>query len=172
MSSMAEEPSNDAVATPASPRRSSIKYTVVRNALSNWAAFGADALVAFLLTPYLIGRLGTTVYGVWILVGALAGYLGMLDFGLRISIGRHVAFHRGREDHEGILRTLNTALTALVGLGAAAWVLVMAAALQLHVLFPIPPEQLADARHALVIVGVQLAAGLPLRSFDAVLWGF
>src|SRR5262245_46960006 len=149
----------------------SLKARVIRNIASNWFGFAADSAVAFLLTPFLIHRLGMEIYGVWILIGALAGYLGMLDFGLRGSVGRFVAFHRGRGDREAILNTINTAVFSLVALGAIGFCIVAVTALNLEHLFEIPPEHLGQARWALLLVGMQLGAALPLCAFDGILWG-
>jgi O-antigen/teichoic acid export membrane protein len=151
---------------------SAVRRTTIRNVLANWAGFGTESVVAFFLMPFLIHRLGQESYGAWILIGSLAGYLGILDFGLKSAIGRYVAFYRGRGDHEGVLRTLNTALALLVCLGTVAFGLVWLVSLGLHRLVDIPAESLPAAQLALVIVGVSLGSSFVLQGFDAVLWGY
>ena len=67
-------------------------------------------IAGFVVAPLLVRRLGTTGYGLWIVIGSLSGYFGLLDLGLRGSVGRQLAFHRARSDHEATNRTLSSAL--------------------------------------------------------------
>jgi O-antigen/teichoic acid export membrane protein len=160
------------VAGGAPAEMSAVRRAAIRNVLANWAGFGTESVVAFFLMPFLIHRLGQESYGAWILIGSLAGYLGILDFGLKSAIGRYVAYYRGCGDHEGVLRTLNTALALLVCLGTLAFGFVWLASLGLHRLIDIPAESLPAAKLALVIVGAALGSSFILQAFDAVLWGY
>ncbi|MFN0054091.1 MAG: lipopolysaccharide biosynthesis protein [Planctomycetales bacterium] len=148
-----------------------LKRRTLRNVISNWAGFIVDVLVTLGLTPVLVAQLGDEGYGVWILIGSLAGYLLMLDFGLRGSMGRFVAFYRGRSDKEGVLRTANTAMLVLIGVGAVVALLLVLSSFALHRIFTLEPEHLAQGRTALLIIAVQMGIGLSLSAFDAVLWG-
>jgi O-antigen/teichoic acid export membrane protein len=152
-------------------RPGGLRSRTIRNAIAGWAGFAVDGVSAFLLTPYLLHHLGDESYGVWLLIGAFAGYLGFLDFGLRGAVGRFIALNRGRGDRDQILATINSALVALTGVGLIAIVVVSLAAAKLHWFFEIPPEKLADARLAMVIVGVQLGAVFPMCVCEGVLWG-
>jgi O-antigen/teichoic acid export membrane protein len=55
---------------------------VARNALAGIASRFGMMAVAFALTPYVVHHLGLRLFGLWSLTGAVAGYLGLLDFGL------------------------------------------------------------------------------------------
>lgn len=168
-------PENDAESAAAGSGRgaSGLKRRVIRNTIANWVGFAADTLIAFFLTPFLIHRLGTDSYGSWLLIGSLAGYFGMLDFGFKKSIGRFVAYYRGRNDHEGVLRTVNSAVFLLFGVGTVAMGFVWLSAQGLSLIFPkIAAEQLPEMQHALLIIGVNLAVSMVVFSFDATLWGY
>lgn len=146
--------------------------SAVRNAILNWVGFGAEVAVAFFLTPYLIARLGAELYGVWLVIGSLAGYFGMLDFGFNNAIGRFVALHRGRNQHDDVIRTVNTAVGILAIVGTIAFALICATAPFLSFVVDIPEGQLTEARIALVIVGLNLAASFTLGGFESLLWGY
>jgi O-antigen/teichoic acid export membrane protein len=60
--------------------------------------------VGFLLTPFLIGRLGADSYGLFLLVTSVSGFLGVMDLGLGQATVRYVAYYCGREDLAGINR--------------------------------------------------------------------
>ena len=86
---------------------------ILRNICSNWAGYGVAVVIGFLLSPYLVHQLGKTVYGVWTLVASVTGYFGVLDLGLRQSVGRFVTRRVSLEDHEGVNRTMTTAIAML-----------------------------------------------------------
>lgn len=130
-----------------------------------------DAAIGFLMAPFLIHRLGDTTYGLWILIGSLTGYVGMLDFGLRGSVGRYVALYHSRGDRAGLLSTVNTAAVVLLLLGTAALAAVGLLTLALPLLVEVPVDQLFTARLALAIVGLHLTCFFVLRIFDGMLWG-
>ena len=46
--------------------------------------------MAFVLTPYIIIKLGAATYGVWSLMISVIGYLGLVDIGIRGSVGRYI----------------------------------------------------------------------------------
>ncbi len=56
---------------------------VLRSTVANWTAFAVAAVVGFMLSPFIVHRLGNSAYGTWALLGSLVGYLGLLDFGVR-----------------------------------------------------------------------------------------
>jgi O-antigen/teichoic acid export membrane protein len=136
----------------------------------NWAGTAIEMVAGFVIAPLLVRRLGTTGYGLWIVIGSLSGYFGLLDLGLRGSVGRQLAFHRAQNDHDATNRTLSSAFTILGSLG----VLIVAATLIATGLFGRifePPTELIDeARLALLIVGINLAITFPLQVFDGNLW--
>jgi O-antigen/teichoic acid export membrane protein len=143
-----------------------------RNLVCNCAGVGVDALAGFLVAPFLIHRLGDSTYGLWIVLGSLTSYFGLLDLGVRGSVGRHVAFHQAKKDQARVNQTVSTAAVILAVLGLVALVGTLAAQLFFFRLFDVPSDQVAEVRVALFVVGVNLSASLVLNVFDATLWGF
>src|SRR5262245_53174193 len=129
-------------------------------------------LVGFVLAPFLLHRLGQSLYGLWLLIASFTSYFGLLDLGVRGSVGRAVAFHRARGDQEGVNATLNTALAVLSGAGLIALLGTLALVPFFPQLFEIPEGSRADAQWALLLVGLNLALWLPLNVFDATLWAY
>jgi O-antigen/teichoic acid export membrane protein len=143
---------------------------VARNIFWNYAGMAATMTAGFVTAPFLINRLGSTTYGLWILIGSFTGYFGLLDLGVRGSIGRFMAFHRGRQDHDAVNEILSTAL-AFLCIPAGITVLgTMATAFVFFFLFDVPPDETLDVRTALIIVGVNLAVSFPLSAYDSTLW--
>lgn len=149
-----------------------LKRIVTRNIAANWLGTAVTMLVGFFVAPFLVNRLGDTDYGLWILIGSLTGYFGLLDLGVRSSVGRYVAFYRAKNDQDGVNATISSALTILSGVGALALIAVVCVALIFARIFDVPVGQQAAVRLALLIVGLNIALRLPLDVFDATLWGF
>ena len=53
-----------------------------RGALLSYVTILVVNLSGLLLTPFIIRSLGNAEYGLYLLIGSLAAYLGVLDFGL------------------------------------------------------------------------------------------
>ncbi len=43
-------------------------------------------MVAFFLTPFVVNSLGSTAYGIWVLLMSLTGYYGLLDLGVSAAL--------------------------------------------------------------------------------------
>lgn len=78
----------------------------LHNLTYNWGGHAATLVVMFFLSPYIVGKLDAISYGIWSLINVLTGYMGILDLGVRASVGRHVALYLGREDQQGIDETI------------------------------------------------------------------
>jgi len=143
---------------------------VARNIFWNYAGMAATMAAGFITAPFLINRLGSTTYGLWILIGSFTGYFGLLDLGVRGSIGRFIAFHRGRHDHGAVNEILSTAFAFLCVPAGITVLGTMASALVFFFMFDVPPEETLDVRTALIIVGVNLAVSFPLSAYDSTLW--
>lgn len=82
-------------------------------------------LSGLLLTPFIIRTLGNEEYGLYLLIGSLAAYLGVLDFGLNNAVTRYVAQCAAKRDRQEEAGFLGAALVvnalasvAIIGLGA------------------------------------------------------
>ncbi len=142
------------------------------NVVLNWVGMGVTMLTGFIVAPYLVHRLGDTVYGLWILIASMSGYFGLLDLGVRGSVGRYVAYFRARGEEIEVSRTLSTAFALLGGVAILALIATGLVLLVFFHLFDVPPEHVAAARLAILIIGINLALTFPVSVFDGVLWGF
>lgn len=104
----------------------------VRNLAINWSSFALTGSVLFFLSPLVLHSLGAVEYGLWSLLNVLTGYLGIMDLGIRASIGRHIFLYVGREDHDAVDETIRTGLGIFTGVG----VFILAAAVLFGWAFP------------------------------------
>ena len=142
-----------------------------RNAAANWLAFLFVAIVSFFLSPFVVHHLGGTAYGVWSLLVALVGYLGLLDFGVRGAVTRYVAHHHAVGDNAGSSSIVSAGLALFGILGALAILLSGVFAYFSPILFNIPDSLVSDARIVLVLGGLTVATTLIGAVFAGVVTG-
>ena len=142
---------------------------IVRNIFSNWASYVVTAMIGFLLSPFIVHRLGTTGYGIWTLVLSLTGYFGLLDLGTRSSVGRFLAHHLALKDDLQANRTLSTAVGILAVGGGLALLATIVMAEFFFPSFHVGPQYESSAKIALFITGINMSCVLPLGVFSSLL---
>ena len=146
-------------------------HRLVSNTAWNVATLFSNAVIGFLLIRFFLNHLGPARYGVWILIGSLFRYRGLLSMGLNSAINRYVPMYLAQGNREAAQRAMCTVfgfylLTGIVFLGLTA--------LLRHyvgVWFTIGPELLSSARQLVLIVGVGFAVVMPLQLASAALTG-
>ncbi|HUT57292.1 MAG TPA: oligosaccharide flippase family protein [Phycisphaerae bacterium] len=146
----------------------STRHVILRNVASNWIGYLVGVVVALFISPFVVHTLGDSSYGIWTLVVSVTGYYGLFDLGIRSAVGQYVTRYWAQRDMDGVNRTMNTAFVALatVALPVAGTTVVLAVLLPR--LFDIDPGYAPQAQGALLIIGLRVAAGLPLAIYGAV----
>ena len=146
---------------------------IVRNLSWNWLGIAVDAIVAFLLCPYLISQLGMSEYGAWVMIGSLTGYFGLLDLGIRGSVGRFVAYYLAKDQQKSASEIVSTAILMLVATGVVGMLGTWVVARYTDVLVgqEFTAASLQSIQWAIIIAGINLAVQLPSNGLEGVLWG-
>lgn len=145
---------------------------VLRSVLSNWSYLIVNAIVAFLMTPFIVRHLGDSAYGVWALVLQLTGYMGVVDVGLRSALVRFVASAHTIKDQNGLNRLLSS--TIMIYGVMAPLSLIVGGVLAVFALphMHIGPEMLGKAQITLFIAALIIACDFLFATFHASLAGF
>ncbi len=147
------------------------KTRLLLNALVSWGGTIAQMVAVFLVSPILVHGLGDARYGVWAFVESILAYLTLFDLGIGAAVVRYVARFEGTGDLAGINRTFSVSLClfAAAGLG----VLGVAGLILGPVwpMIPVPAGLRFEAWWLMALLSFNLAAGLPLGVFAAVLDG-
>jgi O-antigen/teichoic acid export membrane protein len=106
---------------------------ILRNLTANWVGHGANLVVMFFLSPFILHTLGVTEFGIWQLLTVLTGYMGILDMGVRAGTGRYIIVYLGQDDLEKVDETIRTGL----GLYTVMSSLILAAGVVLGLVFPL-----------------------------------
>ncbi|UCC14679.1 MAG: flippase [Gammaproteobacteria bacterium] len=136
---------------------------------SSYARFLVAIAAVVFVTPIIIERVGLEAYGIWALVLATVGLLGLMDFGLATSAVKFIAERTGDADRDGRNRVMCALFTVYTGISIALLLGVTVATLGG------PGESMFGETRGqavlLLAVGGSVAAGLFLSLFRAALAG-
>lgn len=144
---------------------------VLRNVFSNWGCYIVATGVNFFISPYVVRHLGNTAYGVWTLILALTGYLGLLDLGVRGAVTRYVAKFHAQTDHE---KASSVASSAMVIFSTAGLLAILTSGVLAGFVvgrLEIPPQFITAAKFVLVITGLNIATSLINGVYGGILVG-
>ena len=135
------------------------------NAAYSVAEYVAQPVALLLAAPFLVHRMGLPQYGIWMLVSAILGSMGILSTGFGDATVKYVSTYRGQNNPAGVERTIRATLTINTALGAVFGGLVWLAAPWLaHSAFKIEAELQSASIAAIRISAIILV----LRSVESV----
>ena len=140
---------------------------VMLNVLATLVLTGAG----FLLTAFLIHRLGPAAFGSWVLVASVLAYSSILDFGVGLTIMRFVAEVAHLPDRREANRVVSTAVVAFTAAGLALLAAGVAVAPLFADLFSVAPHERDSFVLAFRISCAGLALTFPSAVWTAVLQG-
>jgi len=139
------------------------------NAMSNVVTFVVAAVVTYFLTPYFIRVLGQTRYGIYALMLTVVGYAGVLNLGIGPAVTRFVAEYLGQGDLAKARRCIKASLSILLVSGSVLVVLAITQADALCGFLNVPPEETAEFRDLIKIMGAIAAVTLLYQLYASVL---
>jgi O-antigen/teichoic acid export membrane protein len=143
----------------------------VRSAVANWVGFGAQLAAAFFVSPVLVHGLGDRRYGIWSLVESVLAYLMLFDLGVAASVVRYVARFEATRDQDALNRVFSASLCIFAAAGAAVLGVTLVLGFPAFPLLGVPADLAAEGRWMLVLLGLNLAVGLPANVFACVIDG-
>ncbi len=158
---------NGAVPAPAEKLSAKIVRNTIANAVGRfwWMALG------FVLTPYIVGKLGDERFGIWAFLGVFVGYFAVVDLGIAPAVIKYVAGYYTSRDFERLNRAVNSAFFAVVFLmGVFCLVGVVFSRSFLH-LFKISPQYYSEAWFALIGFFILMIGQGSLSVFQGILSG-
>jgi O-antigen/teichoic acid export membrane protein len=112
------------------------------------------------------------MYGVWVLLLSVTGYMGLLDTGLKTSIVRYVSRFNAVSDRENLDRVVSTSFMLYSGLSVVALLMTVVLALQFENMFKVDPQMIETIRMVVYLGGIGVAITLPISVFGGLLVGF
>lgn len=145
-----------------------IRKSIVRNTAWNYVGFAVNLAVNLLLFPVAIAQMGDAATGIWLLIGSVSGYMGLLQLGLAPAMAQFAAAHIATRDDVSLARTVSTSLVLVTGLGSIALFALPLVPWLLQV-FSIPEALAGEARVAFILGIVGVPMQMPGHIFNAVL---
>ena len=150
---------------------SSRRQGLLVNSTANWIGYAARVLVGFVVTPQLIRGLGGRRYGIWSLVESVLAYLSLFDLGIAASLVRYAARFETERDWKSFNEVFNTTLCLFLGIGLLVLTVVAVLAFGWTRPLGVPAELASEVRLLLLLLGANLAFGLPLGVFPTLFDG-
>src|SRR5699024_10363208 len=124
-----------------------------------------------IITPFIIRNLGDSQYGLYMLIGALIGYIAVLDFGLNNTIVRFVAKYRVEQNKD---EEENFLFSTFIIYGIISVVLMITGIIiyfQLEIIFKgsLTVNEIETAKIMFLILIFNLAFTLPMKSFTGIM---
>ncbi len=147
-------------------------HIILKGTVSNYLRQVVQIAVFILLTPFIVDKVGKDDFGLWSLIQATVGLLGLMDLGFATSVVKYVADARGRNDNDRLGTITSTLFWIYVVLGSGMMLVAGVLTPLLPKVFDIPTDMVATTRIVFLLIALRSAQALPLGMFMAVLVGF
>jgi O-antigen/teichoic acid export membrane protein len=148
-----------------------IRQRLLTGAAVNVAGRFTSAGIWFLLTPIVLAHLGRRGYALWTLMGAMASYGWLLDFGIGGAVVKYVAEHVARGERAAARMMIGSASLLSLGLAAVMVLTSVALAAVIPGLLDISAGEQALAKAAIVLTGIDVAVTIAFSPRVSVLRG-
>ncbi|MHC4395569.1 MAG: oligosaccharide flippase family protein [Planctomycetota bacterium] len=151
-----------------------MRKELIKNTLFSCSETFVITLMWFILTPYMIHKLGKEAFGIYALltVFSITGYLALLEFGIHSAAVKFIAEYNTRKNFEKLNAVINTSLFVLFISGGIAGIgLFFLTKYFIIKLFHIPFEYAEVTRILLYLLAFQLFWLFPSLIFNSILEG-
>jgi O-antigen/teichoic acid export membrane protein len=145
---------------------------ITYNAISNFLRYAVYVVVTFVMTPFIVKNLGTSSYGMWVIILSVLGYAGILEMGVQTAVVKLVSQYHGANDLKSLNEVVGAALVFFAGAG-------LIVALTCWAILPffidalvIDPSGRETVRQLLVILGINVLFIFPNYVFSGLVYGF
>ena len=142
-----------------------------RNVVLIYGVYAATLVSGLVVTPIIVGALGTEQFGIWALIGSILGFIGLLDFGIGPSLIRFAAEQRGRNARDETSELTSTAFAIYLGLALVTLLLAFVLAVALPHVVDISDQYVRGAQIALIISVGTFLIRFPVGLFSYLLAG-
>jgi O-antigen/teichoic acid export membrane protein len=142
-----------------------------RNVILIYGVYAATLVSGLVVTPIIVGALGTEQFGIWALIGSILGFIGLLDLGIGPSLIRFAAEQRGRNARGETSELTSTAFAIYLVLAVVSVLLAVLLAYLLPLVVDISDEYVRAAQIAVVVSVGTFVLRFPLGLFSFLLAG-
>ena len=136
------------------------KNTVIVSVFSNWASLVLAIVMAFIVSPILVNKLGDETYGIWVIIVSVTGYFTVLDFGVNTAIVRFISKYTALKNYTKAIETYSSSFALFFIIGTVVVIATAIFAFFFKEAFNIESFSRAYLYLVFFIVGVDLALNL------------
>lgn len=144
---------------------------LVYNTVYNVIMLVLTALISFFLVRFFLVQLGEERYGIWVLIGSVFRYRGIMTMGLSSSINRHIPVYMAQGDNAGVQRVVSTTFFFFSVLAVLLFIVSVIICINIGSWFTINPDFVKIASLLTLMLGFCFAFSMPLQLFSGVLSG-
>lgn len=149
----------------------SLSGKIVRNTFFNMLGRCWGFLIALVLTPYVVSRLGLERFGIWAIVGAVTGYFGLLDLGISSSYVKYIAEFHSRREYGKIDELISTGMAFYTLFSVAILILSFASIGPVFSFFRISSASWNEIRFVFIVSMAIFCVSNTLGGYGAVITG-
>lgn len=142
--------------------------SLLNNAIWNGGSVAFTIVLSFFLTPILLRHLGTSTYGILILIWSISGILGTMNMGLGEATLRYVAHYSSKDDISGVNRVFGSVLSFYLIICAALVISIFIGAPIIAGWMNVPVESTGLVSWLLRLASISVAATIIMSAFGAV----
>jgi O-antigen/teichoic acid export membrane protein len=142
-------------------------WNLLTGTATKYVLLVVNIVLGIFLMPFTVRHLGTTEYGLWMLVASMTAYFQLLDLGYGNGLVRHVADADARGNTALVNQILSTFVIVYAGLGTLAAIAVGGMIVWIPHFPRLLPSQVSLARFVLAMIGLRIAVGFPMTVFGA-----
>ncbi len=147
-------------------------HRIIRNTVSNSLNFGFLFLSNLFLLPFIVHSLGNIYFGgIWVIVGALTAYMGLIDLGMGMAFVKFISEYYTKGDEASVQEVVNTGITVYAVVGATLLIATWVLGENILRLVGVPESIMFDAVFVLRIAMVVFAFSNTVSPFASVLTG-
>jgi O-antigen/teichoic acid export membrane protein len=145
---------------------------VALNLIGRYITLSLEMAVGLVMLPFNANHLGASEYGLWMLAASIVAYFPILDLGLGPAMERSVAHYRAERNPDAINEVASTLVFVFAVAGLVAMLVVIGVAWNVGRFFGLPPAQAHTGRLLMMMIGAQVAIGLPFTIYGGIVNGF
>lgn len=154
------------------PRRERAFAILARNASARYVALATELVIGLVMLPFNLAHLGTSDYGLWILLGSVTIHFSVFDLGFSGAMVKFVAQYRATANARALNEIASTMFFAFAAIGLLVYAAVVAVALNIAHIFALSPAHAQIGTWLLLIIGVHITLNFPFSVFGSITSGF
>jgi O-antigen/teichoic acid export membrane protein len=148
------------------------KKLIIRGIYLNYLYLLVNFVLLFLLTPFILNRLGQAKYGLWVIFSSVVGYFNYFSLGMNAAIAKYTAEYRAINKKEDLNRLISTTFIAFIFISILIILISLGLMPFIHHLFNIPGDLLYVAKVTFFIMGLNITLMLLAGVFGNIIYGY